>query len=239
MKKIAKLTVAMGLCCGIASVVLAVADQATRQARQVAEKRDKMTALAQVLPTFDPKAELEEKRFLVKDASGQEREVIFHLLRKADGVVGLAGECSTTRGYGGRIHLLAGITDEGKIRAIVVMEHRETPGLGAILLERQARKTLSDAFHAGKEAGAVKALPPCPYLDQYNGRSLDGSVQFKVQKAAAKISATTGATKTYRAATDAGQAIDAVTGATITSRAVADAIQSLADAFAAHREELR
>lgn len=47
-----------------------------------------------------------------------------------DAVVGYGVECFSNNGFGGLVKLLVGITPEGEITKISVLEHKETPGLG-------------------------------------------------------------------------------------------------------------
>lgn len=220
MKIILRLSLALVLCCLAAAAVLAVADYATAGARRTAALAEKRHALEAVLPEFDNDPMAAEVAFEVQAPAGAKpRTVKFLPALKEGRLVGVAGECHTLRGYGGRIDLLVGITPEGKIRAVVVTAHRETPGLGALLVERQEKPTVVEVL---RHQVHRSVLPPSRYLDQYGGPAL----------------ALLGQPDVFRVRQDGGQ-VDAVSGATVTSRAVADAVQALALAYAEHAQEIR
>jgi electron transport complex protein RnfG len=61
----------------------------------------------------------------------------------------------TPRGYGGTIELLAGITNDGQLKAIRILNHSETPGLGA-------KSVLPDFYGQFKEADKVTVVKRKP-----------------------------------------------------------------------------
>lgn len=79
-----------------------------------------------------------------------------------DGVLlGLALKTSCN-GYGGSINLLVGVGADNKITGVKILEHSETPGLGAnankITFTGQfAGKDLSDAFEVKQDIDAITA----------------------------------------------------------------------------------
>ncbi|KGN01778.1 electron transporter RnfG [Clostridium novyi A str. 4570] len=83
-----------------------------------------------------------------------------------------------TKGYGGKIEMMVGISNQGKVDGIKILNHSETPGLGA------------------------KAPEPS-FSDQYKGKAIKTPLEV-VKGTASKdneISAITGATITSRAVT--------------------------------------
>jgi len=97
-----------------------------------------------------------------------------------DGVV--LGWCLplAARGYGGAIQVLAGVDVTGVITGVTVLEHRETPGLGAKIV----------AIAAGETEPA--------FLKQFKGKKNDGLILSKVN-AAGSVQAITGATISSKA----------------------------------------
>ncbi|AEB75439.1 RnfABCDGE type electron transport complex subunit G [Clostridium botulinum] len=83
-----------------------------------------------------------------------------------------------TKGYGGLIEMMVGISKEGKVEGIKILAHTETPGLGA------------------------KAPEP-GFADQYKGKSIDKPLEVVKGDASGdnQISAITGATITSKAVT--------------------------------------
>lgn len=89
---------------------------------------------------------------------------------------------TSAAGYGGPVKVMTGIDMDGKVTGIIILEHDETPGLGA--------KATGDSFR-----------------EQYVGISAEGSVN--VTKDGGDIDAISGATITSRAVCSAvNQAID-------------------------------
>jgi len=209
MKVVWKLTLAMVLSSAIGGAVLVAADQATRSARAKAALAEKQKALGAVLPEFDNDPVQEQV-----NVTTATRSVIFYRASKGGAVVGVAGESYSLTGYGGRIELLVGLTPEGAVRSVTVTSHRETPGLGSLVAERQQRRTLRELLgHA-----ATSTPAPAHFLDQFVAVTSELWQNLKVKQD--------------------GGTVAAVTGATVTSRAVADAVQGVLEAFAGHRAEL-
>ena len=109
--------------------------------------------------------------------------------------------------------MLAGVAPDGKIRTILITEHKETPGLGAELCRREHKKTV---FNLTQKTSADTA--PNKYLDQFNGLSVPA--------------------EGWQIAKDGGTALYA-TGATVTSRALAKSASEIALAFKKHRKASR
>lgn len=83
------------------------------------------TSIAQVMPPFDNNPSDEAIK-----ATADGVEVNIYPAKTGDKVIGYAVESYTNDGFGGRISLLIGFTPTGEITKIVVLEHKETPGLG-------------------------------------------------------------------------------------------------------------
>ena len=101
--------------------------------------------------------------------------------------------------------MLAGFDIEGRITGVQVLEHKETPGLGANVCDRKFQRTI---FNLGEKAPEI---PSNNYLDQFSGVNAADSGSWKISKDGGKF--------------------DYLTGATVTSRAVTDAIDRIAAAF--------
>lgn len=67
----------------------------------------------------------------------------------------------TPRGYGGPISMIVGLTPDGRVTGVKVVEHRETPGLGTIVtdseefLAQYAGKDPSSPVEIGTDVDAV------------------------------------------------------------------------------------
>lgn len=118
-------------------------------------------------------------------------------------LVGIAARTSVT-GYAGTIKVMAGMDLEGRILAVIVEEHKETPGLGANVCERKFQRSIRQFTNPHPDR-----LPANPILDQFHGRRADGGKAWAVK-------------------TDGGE-FEYRTGATVTSRAITGAVSRMAE----------
>lgn len=78
-----------------------------------------------VLPPFDNRPDKD----VVRIPNGKGETIEFFVARKDGKPAGVAFK-SLVNGYGGKISLIIGVTPEGKIYGIHVLDQNETPGLG-------------------------------------------------------------------------------------------------------------
>lgn len=93
--------------------------------------------------------------------------------------IGTAVKTFSKRGYGGLVWLMVGITSEGTIHDIEVLEHKETPGLGTKMASPQ-------------------------FKDQFKGKNIK-DFNLQVKKDGGDVDAITAATISSRAFCDAVQ----------------------------------
>ena len=109
----------------LTSAALAFASRATDADIKAAEAADLKQSLAQVLPG-------EYENDLLKDTvtlPGKEGEVLVYRGRRAGKVEAVVYRV-TGDGYAGNIVCVIGVSSEGKILGVRVINHKETPGLG-------------------------------------------------------------------------------------------------------------
>ncbi len=82
-------------------------------------------AIGEVMPGFDNNPSGDAQTIMVGD-----QEMKVYTGKKGDEVIGYAIEAYSMNGFSGLIKLLVGITPDGNITKISVLEQRETPGLG-------------------------------------------------------------------------------------------------------------
>jgi len=98
------------------------------------------------------------------DAKGRELTYIIYSTRDAQGQdLGAAVE-STTGGFGGPLKVLVGFDTEGKILGYTLLEHTETPGLGA-----KADKW----FQKGEKGDIIGKTPNEPLTVSKDGGQVD------------------------------------------------------------------
>ena len=216
MKEAIRLSAALSLVCCVASTVLAVANHQTREAIEAAALREKLEALRYVLPTFDN--EPMKDTFPADAEAFKAADACFYRATSGGKVVGLVGEGRTVTGFGGKLRVWVGLDPDGTIRTAIVTAHKETPGLGTVATDRKQKRSLGDILRGTDRAGDANALPPCEYLDQLTGMSVETTSALNVEQD--------------------GGTLHAVSGATVSSRAIAGAVRAVAEAFVANRAEL-
>ena len=186
----------------LAALLLAFFSQITAKPITEARERTRQAVFHRLsLPEFDSAGKAVSKN-----------EVLFYPVLKEKKICGYVGQGSSS-GYGGKITVLAGFDVAGKITGVQILEHKETPGLGANVCDRKFQRTI---FNIAKPQAA--GLPPNAVLDQFNGRSAANTKNWKVSK-------------------DGGPFIFK-TGATVTSRAVSALVESIALEFPAAQKLL-
>ena len=134
------------------------------------------------------------------DAKGQEMTYIIYQARDAQGKeLGAAVE-STTGGFGGDLKVLVGFDAEGKILGYTLLEHAETPGLGA-----KADKW----FQRGEKGDIIGKTPTEPLTVSKDGGQVDAITASTITSRAFLL-AVNNAYNAYKAT----PATDAETGAT-------------------------
>jgi len=122
---------------------------------EMADKQKEITAVTEVLPPFD------------NDPIKQKKEIeglTFYTATKGGKLVGCAVKTFTTKGFAGRFDLMVGFKPDGSIKKIVVLEQKETPGLGAKMTDSSFTKQFKDKdiatfkLKVKKDGGQVDAI---------------------------------------------------------------------------------
>ena len=134
------------------------------------------------------------------DAKGKEMTYIIYQAQDKQGQqLGAAVE-STTGGFGGNLKVLVGFDLDGKILGYTLLEHAETPGLGA-----KADKW----FQKGEKGDIIGKSPQEPLTVSKDGGQVDAITASTITSRAFLL-AVNNAYKAYKAT----PAVDAETGAT-------------------------
>jgi electron transport complex protein RnfG len=153
-----------------AGVSLAYMNELTIGPKEEARKLKKLNAIKSVLPDFTNDPFTEKKSFGVE---GEKDSLDFFPGKQEESLTGMAISTYTNKGYSGLIKLMVGFDVEGNIINVVVLEQKETPGLGT--------KIATESF-----------------VSQYIGKN-PGNFNMTVKKDGGEIDAITGATITTRA----------------------------------------
>jgi len=174
MKEIIRLCFVLTLITAVSAGVLAYVNEKTAEPIAKALLEEKMSAVRSVLPPYDN--EPDKDMITIGLADGDSLEIF---RGQKDGVVtGAAFAITSPDGYSGDIEFMIGVDGEGVMQGLMVLNHLETPGLGA--------KIQSEDFRG-----------------QYKGKSLDNPELWEVTKDGGTFIPITGATISSRAITRA------------------------------------
>lgn len=162
---------------------------ATRPAIEQSARAEKMKLIGEVLPheRYDNDLLADGVALPPIAALGLDDPSTAYRARKGGRPVALVVEAAAPDGYSGRIGLLLAVDADGRLLAMRITQHKETPGLG-------------DYIDPRKDKNKAR-----PWIDQFDGKSLDEikPEQWKVKKDGGIFDAHTGATISARAVTNA------------------------------------
>ncbi len=124
MKEMIRYGFILGIICAIASGLLAGVNFITKPRILAQAKAEEESSLKQVLP--------EAVRF--SEVKSGEEIIYYKAYDKAGNLVGVAFK-APAKGYSSTIETIAGMTKDGVITAIKILNQSETPGLGARIIE--------------------------------------------------------------------------------------------------------
>ncbi|GHV24096.1 hypothetical protein FACS189498_0410 [Spirochaetia bacterium] len=168
MKYMMKLGLALALYAAAACVGLALVYTATADTIAGHAQRNLEDALKEIFPQAD---DFEDSSETIKNSGGG---IVFSAAYKIFQNGNLAGVAvqASGPGYGGTITLLAGIDTVGVVRGVKILEHQESPGLGANIVSPRyyvdkvnkitftgqfAGKSVKDPFEAKNDVEAITA----------------------------------------------------------------------------------
>ena len=176
------LRAALTLAAAVAAAVLllALVHDATRERIASSERARRAAAFDRVLGSVDYDNDLLADRIEVRDPEllGTDAAVPVYRARLAGHPVAAIIESVAPDGYSGSIRLLVGVTPDGRLLGVRVLQHHETPGLGDAIEERRS-----------------------DWIRSFEGRSLRDPplARWKVRKDGGDFDQLTGATVTPRA----------------------------------------
>ncbi|HEX2394187.1 MAG TPA: RnfABCDGE type electron transport complex subunit G [Bacteroidales bacterium] len=142
----------------------------TKEPIEIASRQKEIQAIRQVIPEFDsdPLANMSEYN-----------GVIVYQVSKQNKPAGFAIKSFTEKGFAGHIEIMAGFLPDGTVNNVVVLNHKETPGLGTKMTDPK-------------------------FSDQFEGKN-PSTFSLKVKKDGGDVDAITAATVSSRAYCDALQ----------------------------------
>lgn len=180
-----RLIVALTITCAISALALSVIHGLTEEPIEEQKRLATMRAVQEVLPPFDNDPARETVMITLEEDEAGARDTVTVYLGTLEGAVSGVAFQTFGEGYGGFIDIMLGIDLEGKISGVKILEHEETPGLGAKIEEPAFR-------------------------EQFKGKSLENSVlvsgNLAVTNDGGDLDALTGATISPRGVAQAASA---------------------------------
>ena len=162
---------------------------ATKPAIEQSARAEKMKLIGEVLPKASYDNDLLADSVTVPPvaALGLDDPSLAYRARRAGQPVAIVIEAAAPDGYSGRIGLLLAIDVEGRLLAMRVTQHKETPGLGDYIDPKKDKNKSN------------------PWIDQFKDKDFAtvAREQWKVKKDGGVFDAHTGATISARAVTNA------------------------------------
>ncbi len=190
----------------VASTALAFVYQLTKEPIALAKLEKKKNAIQEVVPTFDNNPVKDMFKVGIKQGDSLE----CYPAKMKGNLVGIAVRSDTKKAFSGEMWIMTGFTPKGEIYNTMVLEHKETPGLGD-----KTDKAKSLAI-VEKEDGTTDTTW---WTKQFQGKKPQYAKEGDFENPA-----------NIKVTKDGGE-INAITAATISSRAYSDAVNRGFHAF--------
>ena len=140
--------------CLVCGSLLAAVNAVTKDIIEETARKNLVASIAAVLPEG---GELSESK--ASDAAG----IGEYYVRSSEGAPVAYAVKSTTNGFGGALTLMVGVLPDGTVYNTSVLEHTETPGLGAKCTEEESHfrtqfKGFKGALKVTKDGGEIDAI---------------------------------------------------------------------------------
>jgi electron transport complex protein RnfG len=174
--------------------LMAATYQATKPLLEASAAAEKLKLINEILPpaAYDNDLLADAIDLPPLKELGATDATTLYRARKNGQPVALVLEAAAPDGYAGRINLVLAVTADGRMTAVRVTGHKETPGLGDYIDPKKDKNKAA------------------PWIGQFNDRGFDLALggRWKVKKDGGEFSYRTGATISARAVTNAsGKAV--------------------------------
>ncbi|MDX8397398.1 MAG: electron transport complex subunit RsxG [Mariprofundaceae bacterium] len=173
-----QMVVALLIVALVCTLLLSATNSLTKKPIAQAQRDALMQALMQVLPAHqnDPIEDTKEITL-----NGQSKPIRFYFSRNQQSeITGIAWQTTAPDGYNGSIHILMAVQPDGKVYAIRIIGHKETPGLGDGITNNQTwldsfkQQSLTTTEWAVKKDGGD--------FDQFTGATITPRAVIKAVK---------------------------------------------------------
>ena len=125
--------------------------------------------------------------------NGKDREYIIHRVANASGEpIGVAVE-SASQGFSGDVKILVGLDKEGTIKGYTILEHAETPGLGARAVDWFQKDQKGDIIGQQPSKGKLTVSKDGGQIDAITAATITSRAFLKAVNNAYEVYASEGA----------------------------------------------
>ncbi|WP_020674503.1 RnfABCDGE type electron transport complex subunit G [Geopsychrobacter electrodiphilus] len=181
MKDTIRLILALTLIASIAALILSQVESVTREPIKEQRRIQMLKAISAVLPAYDNSPDTDSVS-LQNGVNKKGKPVLltFYRGRKNGELTGTAFKVIATDGYSGNIEIMVGLNPQDSLNGIEILNHSETPGLGARIVEPAFKnqfkgKSLKNADWRVKKDGGQ--------FDQITGATISPRAVVKAVKA--------------------------------------------------------
>jgi electron transport complex protein RnfG len=136
MKDLSRLALVLTVITAGAALLLALVYSVTKEPIAQQQRLVMLNALKSVLPPVDNSPDEDTVTLVTgKDKNGNDIEKSFYRGRKDGKISGIAFKVVAPDGYSGDIAVMVGVEPDGTVSGIEILQHAETPGLGALIEE--------------------------------------------------------------------------------------------------------
>ncbi|MCK4532217.1 RnfABCDGE type electron transport complex subunit G [bacterium] len=157
MKKVLQVGMSLTFICSISAAILSFVYQKTKPLIDLEREKSIKIAQKEVLPravTFETN-KIKEREFSIGYNDGDQQEGIVMNV--------------SVKGYSGKIDMIVGVNNEREISGLKVLQHTETPGLGAKI----TRENFLKQFYGNKDCDLVlKKESPSGKIDAITGATI-------------------------------------------------------------------
>ena len=159
----------------------------------IQEQKDKALAdgIKAVMGAEDIKVTADDK--VNSSVDGKDREYIIHRVANASGEpIGVAVE-SASQGFSGDVKILVGLDKEGTIKGYTILEHAETPGLGARAVDWFQKDQKGDIIGQQPSKGKLTVSKDGGQIDAITAATITSRAFLKAVNNAYEVYASEGA----------------------------------------------
>ncbi len=146
------MTLTLAIVASVSALALGAVNYVTKESIEKAKSDKLKQAIGLVLPSFDSYEEInvaideKVKESILRRISegGGGASLTFYKAIKDGKEVGTAVKSYTDKGFSGRFDIMVGFLPDGTIYNVMVLEHKETPGLGDKM--EKSKSTWTDQF---------------------------------------------------------------------------------------------